>query len=86
MIVGGRHLDDIHPHHGQFEADAPNGVEEFAATEPPGLRRPSARSVTGISHIDIHGEEDAIALVHRNGERLGEALVEAALPDLGHLI
>ena len=40
----------------------------------------------GIGHVDVDGEEDAVALVHGDGEGLGEALVEAARDYLGHLV
>ena len=40
----------------------------------------------GIGDVDVDGEEDAVAVVHGDLEGLGEALVEAASDDLGHLV
>ena len=42
--------------------------------------------MAGIADVDVDAEEYSIAIVHGNGEGLGEHLVEPARNDLGHLV
>ena len=39
-----------------------------------------------IAHIDVDRQEHPAAIIGRDRERLGQALAQAALHDLGHLI
>ncbi len=55
------------------------------AREPARLRRAGAGCVAGVADVDVDGEEDRVALVERDLERLVEAGGEPALADLGHL-
>ena len=55
------------------------------ADSPPGSGVPVPGAWPGIADVDVDREEDAVAVVERDLERLGQALVEAARDDLGHL-
>ena len=56
------------------------------ALRPPGSGVPVPGAWPGSHDVDVDGEEDALALVGGDRERLGEALGEAAVDDLGHLV
>ena len=49
-----------------------------ARGQPAGLRRTGARCVPGIADVDVDRQEHAVAVVGRDRERLGQALVQAA--------
>ena len=53
---------------------------------PPGSGVPVPGAEPGSHDVDVHRQEDALALVGGDGERLGQALREAAVHDLGHLV
>ncbi len=42
--------------------------------------------MTGVADVDVNREEDALAVVGRDSESLGETRLQAAHSDLGHLI
>ena len=86
MVVGRADLDDVHADDGQLEADAADRVEQLAGGQAARLGRTGAWRVAGVADVDVDGEEDALALVGGDGERLGEALGEPAVDDLGHLV
>ena len=70
----------------QLAADPAYGVEELRATTArpaPGCR---CRRVARVADVDVDREEDRVAVVQRDLERLVEAGVEPALADLGHLV
>jgi hypothetical protein len=85
VVVRRAHLDDVHADHGQLEADAAHRVEELACRQAARLGRAGARRVAGVADVDVDGQEDAVALVGGDRERLGQALLQAAVDDLGHL-
>jgi len=86
VVVGGRHLDDVHPGERQLHGDPADGVEQLARGEPTRLGGPGARREPGVDDVDVDREEHGVALVGRDGECLGEHLVEPATHDLGHLV
>ncbi len=56
------------------------------ADRPPGLGGPGAGRVAGVADVDVDGQEHPVAVVGRDRERLGQARVQAAGDDLGHLV
>ncbi len=85
-VVGRAHLDDVDADDGQLPADPAHAVEQLPGGETARLRRSRTRRVAGVADVDVDGEEDPLALVGRDGERLGEALLQPAGDDLGHLV
>ena len=86
MVVGRRDLDHVHPHHRQLQTDPPDRVEQLAGGQPTRLRGASARGVARVADVDVDGQEHPLALVGGDRERLGQALGEPAVDDLGHLV
>ncbi|GAB3863154.1 hypothetical protein GCM10027610_109150 [Dactylosporangium cerinum] len=86
MVVGWRHLDHVDAGDRQLVAAAPHRVEQLPGGEAAGLRGAGARGHAGVDDVHVDGQEDAVALIGRDRERLGQALVEAAGDDLGHLV
>ena len=74
VVVRRGDLDHVHAHHRQLQADPADGIQQLAGGQPTRLRGAGARGVAGIAHVDVDGQEDALALVGRDGERLGQAL------------
>ena len=56
------------------------------AVRPPGSGVPVPGACAGVADVDVDRQEDAVAVVDGDGERLGEAGVQAAVHDLGHLV
>ena len=86
VVVRRADLDHVHPHDRQLEADPAHGVEQLARRQPTRLGRARPGCMTGVADVDVDGEEDAVAVVHGDHERLGQALRQAAVHDLGHLV
>ena len=71
VVVGRRHLDDVHADDGQLQADPAYGVEQLPRGQAARLRGARAGRVAGVADVDVDGEEDPVALVERDLERLG---------------
>ena len=85
MVVGRRHLHDVDSAEGGAHGDAAHRVEQLTARESPGFGRAGARRRARVHHVDVDREEDRVAVVHRNDERLVEHRVQAPRDDLAHL-
>ena len=58
----------------------------WRADRPPGFGGAGAGRVGRIAHVDVDRQEHAVAVVPGDRERLGQAVGQAALDDLGHLV
>ena len=86
MVVGRRHLDHVDPGHRQLVGDPPHRVKQLPGGQPARLRGAGPRRVPRIADIDVNREEHPVAIVHRDPERLGQALGQPPGADLGHLV
>ena len=85
MVVWRRDLDHVHPDDGQLQGDPAYGVGDSRALSPPGSGVPVPGACPGSHTSMVDRKENAVAVV-RDAERLGEALPEAAVHDLGHRV
>ncbi len=85
MVVGRSDLHDVDARNRHTHGDTPNGVEQLTTREAPGFGRTRPGCRSRINDIDVDGEKDGVAVVHRQFERLAEHVVESARNDLTHL-
>ena len=59
--------------HRKLARDPADGVQELPTREPTWLGRACSGGHTRVDDVDVHRQEDTVAPVHRDRERLGEA-------------
>ena len=86
MVVGRGDFDDVDADDRQLIGDPAYGVQQLTRRQPARLWCARAGRMAGIADIDVDGEEHPVAVIGRDREGLGQALGQAAVHDLGHLI
>lgn len=76
VIIGWADLDNVDADDRQLEADPPHRVQELASRQAARLGGAGARRVAGVADVDVDREEHTVALVHRDDEGLGQALLQ----------
>ena len=80
VVVGRRHLDDVDAGDGQLAADAAYGVEQLPRRQPARLGGAGAGGVAGVADVDVDREEDPVAVVDGDLERLVRQSSRPRLP------